>query len=587
MKLGIGVRALTGALGLASIVYSFPLFAQILPVPPQIRPPTREEIERPVAPPPAPGPRLKVEGDIERSACPLADPAYAKVKVTITDAVFNNLKGATAEELRPTFAPYLGSEQPVAAICEIRDAAATLLRRKGYLAAVQVPTQRIENGVVRFEVLYARVTAIRVRGDAGRTENLIARYLDRLTQDEIFNRNNAERYLLLARDLPGHDVRLSLRPAGTAPGDLIGEVTVLTTPFEVDFNAQNYAAHDTGRWGGQLRAQFYGLTGMGDRTTIALYSTAEFDEQQVFQFGHDFRVGPEGLTISGRFTYAWTNPDIGPIPGGADLEARTLFAGAEVAYPFVRTQALNLRGSAGFDYVDQKVDFIGPLTSDKLRVAYLRLDADATDMADQRAPQWRMAGSFELRKGLDIFGASDGCGGGACLGGRTPPSRLDGDPTSTLVRFNGLLEYAYSPMFSVAVMPRLQYAFDPLFSYEEYSGGNYTIGRGYDPGTIIGDSGAGFQVEARTGRLSPFAKGNIALQPFLFVDAAWVWNKNVAGDPQKLTSVGGGVRASLSNRLRLDMALAVPTRKAGFQTEKGDARLLISLTTRLFPWGDR
>nr|WP_245842938.1 ShlB/FhaC/HecB family hemolysin secretion/activation protein [Sphingomonas laterariae] len=558
-----------------------------MPVPSQIRPPTREEIERPVAPPATTAPRLKVEGDIERAACPLADPAYANIKVTITDAVFNNLKGATAEELRPAYADYLGKEQPVAAICEIRDAAATLLRRKGYLAAVQVPTQKIENGTVRFEVLYARVTAIRVRGDAGRTENLIASYLNRLTRDEIFDRNNAERYLLLARDLPGHDVRLALRPAGTGPGELIGEVTVLTTPIEVDFNVQNYAAHDTGRWGGQVRAQLNGLTGMGDRTIISLYSTAQFDEQQILQLGHDFRVGGEGLTIGGRFTYAWTNPDLGVSTGAADLEARTLFANVEASYPFIRTQALNLRGAAGFDFVNQKVDFIGPLNRDKLRVAYLRLDADAMDMAYLRAPDWRLAGSFELRRGLAIFDASDACNGIVCPGGQTPPSRLDGDPTSTLVRFSGLLEYAYSPMFSVAVMPRAQYAFDPLFSFEEYSAGTYTIGRGYDPGAIIGDSGAGFQVEARTGRFSPFTDADIAFQPFAFVDAAWVWNKNLPGDPQKLTSVGGGVRASLANRLRLDMALAVPTRNTRFADQKGDVRFLVSLTTRLFPWGDR
>lgn len=585
---GLGARALIGALGVCISVSSAPLFAQAVPSPGQIRPPTREEIDRPAPPSASPAPRLKVEGDIERASCPLADPAYANVRVTISDAVFNNLKGAAAEELRPTYAPYLGTEQPVAVICEIRDAAATVLRRKGYLAAVQVPTQRIENGVVRFEVLYARVTAIRVRGEAGRAEGLIASYLSRLTQDDVFNRNNAERYLLLARDLPGYDVRLSLRPAGTAPGDLVGEVTVLATPVEVDFNAQNYAARDTGRWGGQLRAQFNGLTGLGDRTSISYFNTADFDEQSVLQVAHDFRVGPEGLTLGGRFTYAWTQPDLGVSTGNADLKARTLFASAEASYPFIRRQALTLRGALGMDFVNQKVNFIGPLSRDKLRVAYLRLDANAVDMAHAAAPRWRAAGSFELRRGLAIFDATNGCGGVACPIGQTAPSRLDGDPTATVVRLGGMMEYAFAKTLSVAVMPRLQYAFDPLLSFEEYSAGNYTIGRGYDPGTIIGDSGAGFQVEARAGRLSPLG-GNFIFQPFAFVDAAWVWNKNMPSgfDPQRLVSVGGGVRASFANRFRLDVSLAVPTRRAGFQTERGDPRLLVSFTTRLFPWGGR
>ena len=55
----------------------------------------------------------------------------------------------------------------------------------------------------------------------------------------MFNRYEAERYLLLASDLPGYTVRLTLRPAGGAPGDVIGDVTVQRTPAYVDFNVEN------------------------------------------------------------------------------------------------------------------------------------------------------------------------------------------------------------------------------------------------------------------------------------------------------------------------------------------------------------
>ena len=53
-------------------------------------------------------------------------------------------------------------------ICEIRDRAATILREAGYIAAVEVPEQRIADGTVRFQVLMARLVGLRVRGDAGR-----------------------------------------------------------------------------------------------------------------------------------------------------------------------------------------------------------------------------------------------------------------------------------------------------------------------------------------------------------------------------------------------------------------------------------
>ena len=132
--------------------------------------PSREELTRITQPPEQPKPSLNVVGGVERSPCPLADPRFADVKVTISDVQFNNLKGATPEEMRAAWSPFAGREQSVAVLCEIRDAAATILRNKGYLAAVQVPTQQIENGVVRMETLYARVTTIRARGETSGAE---------------------------------------------------------------------------------------------------------------------------------------------------------------------------------------------------------------------------------------------------------------------------------------------------------------------------------------------------------------------------------------------------------------------------------
>jgi hemolysin activation/secretion protein len=104
--------------------------------------------------------RVRVEGDIERSPCALADPAYADIRITPTRFTFNNLGPVDAAELTPLTQRYLNSEQQIGIICEVRDAAATLLRDKGYIAAVQVPAQRIENGEVRLEVLYARVSDV-------------------------------------------------------------------------------------------------------------------------------------------------------------------------------------------------------------------------------------------------------------------------------------------------------------------------------------------------------------------------------------------------------------------------------------------
>jgi hemolysin activation/secretion protein len=556
--------------------------------------PTREEIDpsRRQAPPPQAQTKLTVEGDIERSPCALADPAYAAIKVTLTTASFNNLGPVDPAEIAPAWQRYIGTEQPIAVVCEIRDAAGTILRNKGYLAAVQVPAQRIEGGVVKFEVLYAKLTGVRVRGDAGRNERQIARYLEHLATGQVFNRFEAERYLLLARDIPGFDVRLALKPAGTAAGDMIGEVTVRRTPFEVDINVQNFAPGETGRFGGQLRAQAYGLTGLADRTTVSIYSTADFKEQQVVQLGHDFGLGGGGLRLAGHFTYAWTKPGLGPtVP---DVDARSLYANIEASYPFVRTQAFTLRGTAGLDFINQKVDFAAqPLSQDRLRVGFLRLDADAVDMVGVGPGGtigWRVYGTLDVRKGLDIFNASPNCLANVanCAGAVVPPSLVDGDPLATVVRFNGGAEWRFARNMVLAVQPRAQISSAPVFSFEAFAAGNYTIGRGYDPGVLSGDSGVGFSTELRFDRLALLPAYGIGAQPYAFVDAEWVWNRNTpAGtNPQQVTSVGAGARVGVSDKLRFDVAVAVPLKDAG-ATKSGDVRLLMSLTARLIPWRGR
>jgi hemolysin activation/secretion protein len=146
------VLPLNAALAAASALIPAAALAQ---APPQ--PPTREEIARPPPEPTeAPTARLTVEGGVERAPCALDRPEYQTIRFTLRDVVFDHLRGLTAEQLRAAFAPYVGQENNVAVICEIRDRAATILREAGYIAAVEVPEQRIAEGVVHFEVLMAR-----------------------------------------------------------------------------------------------------------------------------------------------------------------------------------------------------------------------------------------------------------------------------------------------------------------------------------------------------------------------------------------------------------------------------------------------
>ena len=560
--------------------------------------PTREEIQRGVIEEALKGQSqpLSFEGDVERSACPLAGPEFSDVRFTLRSVDFTGLIAADPASLTSSYAQYVGQEVPVAVVCDIRDRAATILRNAGYLAAVQVPPQTIDQGNIRFDVLMAKMTAVQVRGDAGPSEGLLQKYIEKLAAQPVFNIKTADRYLLLARDIPGLDVRLALRPVSAAsggkPGEVVGEFNVIRTPVYADVNIQNFGSEAVGRFGGLARIRINGLTGLGDETIISGYSTADFKEQQVLQASHEFRVGGEGLKFGGSFTYAWTKPDV---PGGFNIKSETLVAGAYASYPFIRKQTHNLFGTVGLDYIDQRTDFLGTRTNeDRLSVAYARIDFNQIEAGSISGrggysafePKWGVGGSLEIRQGLDILGASEGCGPAFvnCIGKTVLPTRADGDPTAFVLRGQAKIDYRPTPLLAFTLKPRLQYSPEALFSYEEISGGNYTVGRGYDPGTIIGDSGYGLQTEVSYGSLQPQSFDDIALQPYLFFDMMAVWNKNIPGDPQKLYSAGGGVRATIGQQASLDLMTVVPLKRAIFQARRDSARALLTLTVQLAPW---
>jgi hemolysin activation/secretion protein len=563
-----------------------------------ITPPNRSDLVPPDQRPPQRTTTLTVDGDFERAPCALDRPEYAGIKFTVQGAAFDGLARVPGLSLERAYADYVGRELPVSVLCDIRAEANAILRRDGYLATVEIPEQTLADGIPDFKVVFGRLTAIRVRGEAGASEALVARYLEKLTNQDVFNINQAERYLLLADDLPGLDVRLSLRPAaGGAPGDLAGEVAVLRQRASVDINVQNLGSRAIGRFGGVLRGELYDVTGLGDRTSVALFSTLEFEEQQTLQIGHDFRVGSEGLRLGGQFTFSNANPATGI--AGFSVDSETIFASAFASYPLIRTRAHSLYADAGFDYVDQDVELNGfGLTRDRVRMAYARLSGEITERGSiQRTggyspfePKWRLRYGAEVRQGVDVFSASPDCRSNllACLiGGEAPPSRIEADPTPLLLRLNASAEYRPTPLWTLAVDTQSQITGDALPAFEELAAGSFSIGRGYDPGAVLGDSGVLGSFELRYGTLSPNGPDALAFQPYVFTDIAVVWNEDPsrrATNPDRLWSAGGGLRLSWGRGVQSDFLIAVPLETPDLAQSRGDVRFLFSLTASLFPW---
>ena len=99
-------------------------------------------------------------------------------------------------------------------------------------------------------------------------------------------------------------------------------------------------------------------------------------------------------------------------------------------------------------------------------------------------PPWHFTSLIELRQGFHGLGATRDCGPTGSTASVPATCRRAGS-TATPTRPSSatpVMASSARPKLTLALGARAQYAWKPLLSFEEFSAGNYTVGRGYDPG---------------------------------------------------------------------------------------------------------
>jgi hemolysin activation/secretion protein len=542
--------------------------------------PNRAQIEQNIPKQDLPQAQARVDSSNALTAAPCAL-EESDVKVAITTLALERPDGSPLPaELQALLAGVdsdLHGEQPIAVVCKVRDRINQRLDDAGYVALAQIPPQQISSGVLHIQVVTARIAEMRIVGEAGPFRAQLERAVEKIRALDPLNRREAVRLLLLTGDIPGLDVTLTLSSANAAPGDVIGTLNVSAQRFAVVANVQNYGSKQLGPWIGSIRGEAYGLTGLADRTYVAYSNAVDWNEVRVVQAGHDFAVTPSGLRLGLRGSLAWSRPDIEDL----DLRSRAVIAGLDLSMPLVRKVSTTVLATGGFELINQKARFHTdtaslPFTDDRLRVLYARIDGDFH--FESNAHEFlRARTSLELRKGLDVLNATKK--GVATASGS--PSRIFGDPEAFVVK--GSIDASIRPRgpFQLDLGAFGQWTHDPLLNLEEFSLGNYTHGRGYDPGSNGGDRAYGFTVEPRVKLPVP----RFGVEASAFYD--WVRLENIdpgsAVPKRTLRSVGGGLRVLWLPRLVLDLTYAHPLdRVLPSDKKKPSDRFLVSLTAKLF-----
>ncbi len=484
----------------------------------------------------------------EPGPCPLHD---SNLTFTLKSVAFTGNTGIDSGRMAPAYREMIGQTLKVDKVCEIRDRATALLFSQGILARVEIPSQRIADGQLQLEVIEARIVAVHFHGDPGPAEAKVEDYLEHLRALAPFDLNVAQRYLLLAREVPGVRVYAAIRPSAEGRGAVDLEVTVTRKEIDATANIQNYGSRSLGPYGGLLRGDISGLTAYGDRTSLVLYATSDFQEQRVAQILEEFRPTDTGLTINASVSYSTTRP--GANLGALGLKGDDVDALVSATYPIIKRQDRNLGVSGGFEYVDERTDQPGPvpLVDDRLRVFFARGHADANGVI--LGHLWDAGLDLELRKGVDILNASDL---GQNVMGQGTLSHPGANPDAFVSRLGWHADFRAGPLVELYTAGTAQEADSRTLSFEQEAVGNLTFGRGYDPSAVSGDKGVAGSVELRVGPFSPTPGLTIGF--YTFFDAAYVKNIDQLGSGVTVRSTGAGLRVSYQEKYDLDLLYAKP-----------------------------
>lgn len=483
------------------------------------------------------------------------------------------ISGATLyppEALRALYAPLLGREVRLVEILAVAEAIEAKYRRDGYvLTRAFVPPQRVADGVFTISVVEGYVSKTETEGGDPATGDLIKRYLEPVRGARPLDIASMERALLLANDIPGTAASGLLKPSPTEPGasDLV--VTVVPTTVAGGIAVDNRGSKFQGPWLVRGDVAYNGI--LGPDQLFGSLATVPNDplEKIVAQLRYVRPIGSDGMTASFLASGSYGEP-------GAELTAIELVTssyafGPRLHFPVIRSRAENLFLDGGFTVQSATVTTLNqPFSQDDWRV----FDAAATYLQSGFLGGTSLV-TVGVAHGVPILGAS-----------------RDGSPDLSRAAFGPKIDFTkftlaarrsqplYGPL-SLAINVLAQYSLDPLISGEQVAFGGDTIGRGYDPSVLQGDHGFGGSIELR-GDVKPEDLFVELVQPYLFYDAAAVWNTNgpVTGG-STLSSAGVGVRTQLPSDITVGVEWAkILSRVTNNDNGQLSSRVLFSAAKR-------
>lgn len=506
--------------------------------------------------PPPPPPRTIEQPQI-RNERPAAAPAVAPGGKTVTVEAFaftgNTL--FTGEQLSAQLSRFTGRPLTLLQIYEAADTIADFYVRAGYtLASVNVPAQKVGDGVVQLEVIEGRIGDIRLEGARRYRASHLRDYLGAARPGTVYRGSALQAGMVLVNELPGLQARALLRPGaafGTTDIVLQAQEDLLTGGLTVD----NHGRENIGELRATGSVTLNNPLGVEDRLTVL----GLVSEDALLRYGYLAYSVP--VTFSGtrlEMSYGEAQFEVDD-PSFDGVEGWNKSGRIGLSRPLVRTRRDRLSGSVALSSTNSNADLSG-LVFSATQITLLELAASYSHTHQNLAATQLIAAlatNFEKAE--------------------FDPLATEGDDRQRLRLELDLQHLQPLRNRSLQLIYRLNgvYSPDALADTQQFSIGGPSSVRGYAASEARGDSGYLASLTLR----QPFALGPVSLAGRLFADTGVVRlvdRGHGVDDRSTLSSVGAGLDAAYA-QLSATLDLSFPTDDRPVEDHE-DPRLFGSVT---------
>ncbi|MGJ5675519.1 MAG: ShlB/FhaC/HecB family hemolysin secretion/activation protein [Nostochopsis sp.] len=459
------------------------------------------------------------------------------------------------QELEQATANFVGKSITFAELLQAANQITQLYLQQGYITSgAYIPSQEIQSGIVKIQVLEGSLEDIKVNIVKGRLNSNYVRDRIAVAGYKPLNINRLQESLQLLQLNPRIEKLNAELTSGTKPGTNLLEVTVIgADTFNTRLILNNHRNPSIGSFERGIEISETSLLGLGDEFTFGYRNT---DGSNRFEGSYNFPVNPRNGTIG--FTYRITkNKIIEPPFDELDIKIDSREYELTFRQPVIQkaTPKLNQELTLSFGFARRETNssllgvdypvFSGADSNGETRISELNFTQEWL----QRSSQAVLAVNSEISLGISAFNASVS----------------DDEPDSQFLVWRGQMLYLRrlgqaTPRASPSLLLRssIQLASDSLVPIEQFSIGGSTTVRGYRQDALVTDNGVILSLETRLPIFQTAqAKGTLQIAPFIDFGIGWNTGRDNP-DPNTLVSLGCGLLWQMGEKFSARLDWGIP-----------------------------